>query len=362
VRKAALVAVMAVVVLACGSMQAQKIQFSVHNDAPVHGVWIMRPWIGIHDGGFQTFTIGQPASSAVQHIAEDGVTGDAANVLPPPNTCGGLAGVYGPAAPCMFDVFNSYANHGPQATIGNPTPPEGGGVAIFTNSTVSTTFQLNHNDARQQFLSYLVMIIPSNDAFWGTDSASAIRLFKNGRFNNGKGAITLHISGSDILDAGTETNDEGTIVPGDTAFLNQAVNGTGSHPDAGDPNVHQHPGFIAGGPILTGTNPFGATFGNADFAHNGLPVATVTISVVPGSVDPAIALLSTLDWRTAQSLNAKLQNAKKALDGGNFDSGCGMLGAVTNEVNAQSGKSLTSAQANALLGALGDAANWNGCQ
>jgi hypothetical protein len=57
--------------------------FLIANNAPANGLWIMRPWVGISDSSFTTYTIGQGASAAVQHEAEDEVTGDRSNTLPP---------------------------------------------------------------------------------------------------------------------------------------------------------------------------------------------------------------------------------------------------------------------------------------
>lgn len=45
--------------LAVGS-QGATIQISFTNLAPLHGTWIMRPWVGLHDGNYQTFAVGQP--------------------------------------------------------------------------------------------------------------------------------------------------------------------------------------------------------------------------------------------------------------------------------------------------------------
>ena len=38
---------------------------SMTNAAPPKGLWIMRPWIGLHDGKFTTYTVGQPAGSGI---------------------------------------------------------------------------------------------------------------------------------------------------------------------------------------------------------------------------------------------------------------------------------------------------------
>jgi hypothetical protein len=68
-----------------GGLQAAVVTFSVTHDAPANGLWIMRPWVGPSDGGFTTYTIGQPASAAVQHEPEEGMTGDPSNTFPPSN-------------------------------------------------------------------------------------------------------------------------------------------------------------------------------------------------------------------------------------------------------------------------------------
>lgn len=83
-----------------GLAQASTIQITFRNAASQNGVWIMRPWIGLHDGHFQTFMLGQPAPSGIQHIAEDGVTGDVSNtslLSGPPNVCSGDPLVYNDA-------------------------------------------------------------------------------------------------------------------------------------------------------------------------------------------------------------------------------------------------------------------------
>ena len=85
--------------------QPTQIRVTITNTSPAGGAWIMRPWIGLHDGKFPTFTSGEAAPSGVQHMAEDGVTGDPANMLPPSNDCTGVAAVYTAASPCLFHRF-----------------------------------------------------------------------------------------------------------------------------------------------------------------------------------------------------------------------------------------------------------------
>src|SRR5579871_4812855 len=115
------------------------VRFEITNVGLTGGLWIMRPWIGLHDGGFQMFTVGQPAPSGVQHEAEDGVTGDttAPSLLSgPSNSCTGVSTVYTSSAPCQYSIFAAYAGGSQQATIGGPTIP---GATLFKDFTVDPT-------------------------------------------------------------------------------------------------------------------------------------------------------------------------------------------------------------------------------
>ena len=254
-----------------GQARAGTIQITIENTSPKYGIWLMRPWIGLHDGHFQTFTLGMPASSGIQHIAEDGVSGDTSNpslLSGPPNVCAGAPSVYNPSKPCQVEIFSAYAGGSQQATIGGPTIP---------SATLVKTFTVNPLDPKSQYLSFIVMLVPSNDAFFGTDSAHPIRLYDaDGRFNSGKGPIRIKVSRHDILDAGTEVNTES---PADTAFFGQTVPGTGTHPDT-NPVIHSHPGF--GLNILNGFNIFpGSQLNFFSRANSGGHVAEVTITELP---------------------------------------------------------------------------------
>lgn len=256
--------------LASAALYAADIQFAVKNVGPEGAIWIMRPWVGLHDGHFSTFTVGQPAPSGVRHIAEDGITGDVTNpsaLSGPPNAC--PAAFLTAGSPCQFQVFNDYPNHGEQASLGGPTGPGATLVKTFLN--------VDPSDPNSQYLSYMVMLVPSNDAFFGTDTAHPIRLFDTqGRFNRERGPIRFVIVFRDILDAGTELNTESAA---DTAFFGQTVPGTGTHPDPANPVVHRHPGF--GPAIVNGFNIYpGSQLNFFDRANHRGAIAEVTISEV----------------------------------------------------------------------------------
>jgi len=264
--------------------EVRQVQISITNLAPKNGLWIMRPWVGLHDGKLTTFTVGQPAPSGVQHIAEDGVTGDLANTLPPGNACTGAPVVYNSSLPCQFEIFNAYPNHGAQASLGNPTPP---------GNTLSWTVPVNPNDPNSQFLSLIGMVIPSNDAFFGTDTAHPIQLYSNGVFNGGNGPIRWNLNFSDILDAGTELN---TGSPADTAFLGQAVNGTGTHPDVNSV-IHPHGAFVSS--IVNGSNMFGGPLNTFPLMNAPGPVVSVVIQEVTPSISSVVNAASQLSGAVA---------------------------------------------------------------
>lgn len=133
-------------------------------------------------------------------------------------------------------------------------------------------FDLDPFTATSRYLSYASMVIPSNDAFIANGNPAAIPVFNAmGQFVGG----SFLVLGSMIWDAGTEVNDE---VPMNTAFLGQMTPNTGV-PQNGV--VMLHPGFIAGGNILS--TPM---FANADFTAPGYTAAEITVQLIP---EPATA-------------------------------------------------------------------------
>jgi hypothetical protein len=227
-------------------------------------LWIMRPWVGFHDGNYSTFTLGAAASSGVEHEAEDGFVGDVSNTSIPPDATGN----YG-SGPRQFQLFPTQAGAGTvEGSMGGPLAP---------GLSVKRTFLVDSSDPKSRYLSYMAMVIPSNDAFFGNADPKAYPLFDtNGTF---LGPITVMVHGSDVLDAGTEVNSE---IPADTAFYGQSVADTGT-PENGV--VHVHPGFEhpASGGILQATTHFppggpAYTFQNADFKLAGYEIGKITIT------------------------------------------------------------------------------------
>ena len=109
------------------------------------------------------------------------------------------------------------------------------------------------------------MIVPSNDAFIANGSPVAHPLFsESGRFI----AEDFVVTGSEILDAGTEVNDE---ISSNTAFLNQGGPNIGVS-EAGV--VTTHPGFQTGLAFPDGVLNY-PIFGNANFLAPNYRAASV---------------------------------------------------------------------------------------
>ena len=80
--------------------------------------------------------------------------------------------------------------------------------------------------------------------------------------------VTFYVAGSEVLDAGTEVNDE---IPANVAGLAQAAPDTGVNENG---LIGPHPGFLDGGNIL-------AARSDADFMRPGYRILKVTIEAVP---------------------------------------------------------------------------------
>lgn len=214
-----------------GDMYAVRVE--VENLAPAQGTLQTPVWSAMHDGSFDTYDRGAPMSAELERLAEDGTTGPLSAV---------------------FDASGA----GVDATIagpGGPLAPGDSGSHLF----------IAHGD--QQYFSYASMVIPSNDAFVSNGDPLSIRLFDD----SGTPVVSeLIVTGSEVLDAGTEVNDE---IPENTAALAQAA------PDTGVVEggvIAVHPGFMPGGNVL-------AAIPNGDFTAAGYETLRFTFTVEPVS-------------------------------------------------------------------------------
>ena len=217
-----------------GSDSIPSVIVTVENSAPSRGAFQTPFWVGIHDGTFDIYDRDAPLGAnetvptpAVERLAEDGNTGP------------------------ISDAFTIDQGLSPQATLVGPSGPLAPGDRA--------SYTLNVDPSKDRYFSYASMIIPSNDAFIANGNPLAHQLFnKGGRFV-GRNFV---VAGTEVLDAGTEANDE---IAGNTAFLNQGGPDIGAT-EAG--NVILHPGFAQPGTL---TFPDGVlnhpVFGLADFTQ-----------------------------------------------------------------------------------------------
>jgi hypothetical protein len=205
--------------------------------SPMGGTFITPVWVGFHNGSFDTYNPGAPASLAVERIAEDGDT----SFLAADFAASGAGSVDG--------------------TLG--------GGPIGPGSKVSAIFSLNPLSAASRYFSYASMLVPSNDAFIGNGNPLAFQIFDP--MGNFLGADFI-VLGSMVRDAGTEVNDE---IPMNTAFFGQMMPNTGVNENG---VVMDHPGFLPAG---SGGILDSAMFANADFRVAGYQIARIQVEAVP---------------------------------------------------------------------------------
>ena len=164
----------AAALMIAGAASAITLNITVTNNQADGGFAVTPLYTGIHDGTFDAFTVGEGAAAGVESIAETGAA----------------ALVAGERTAVDADSFG--------AVIASPDGPP----PIEAGETVSTQIEIDTDSAL--YLTYLSMLLPSNDTFIGNDDPTAIQLFgDDGAF---LGPQTIEVTGADIYDAGTEAN------------------------------------------------------------------------------------------------------------------------------------------------------------
>ncbi len=212
---------------------------TIRNLAPSNGTYQTPVWVGFHDGTFDLFDLGAPASMALERLAEDG---DASFVM------------------ADFTASGAGSQQGAIAGSGGPIAP---------GETARMTFFLDPLGLTSRYFSYASMVIPSNDAFIGNGDPTAFQVFNSsGGFVGG----SFIVSGGMVMDAGTEVNDE---IPMNTAFFGQTTPNTGTTENG---VVMIHPGFNPPGSGGILDSPM---FANANFKAPGYQMVEISIETVP---------------------------------------------------------------------------------
>jgi Ca2+-binding RTX toxin-like protein len=214
-------------------MSETQITISIENLAPANGTSLTPFWFGLHDGNFDTYDRGRPASLGVERLAEDGTTAT------------------------ITQEFSQAGFGTVQGTVAGANGP------IAPKETARFTVAANSSNAQNAYFNYAAMLLPSNDFFVANGNERAHRIFdEQGNFL-GADFIVL---GSNVLDAGTEVNDE---IPANTAFFGQQAPNTGISENS---VVRLANGFIPGGAILSDPR-----FANGDFTAAGYQVARIRL-------------------------------------------------------------------------------------
>lgn len=231
------------------------VRVTARNPAPEHGNYLTPVWIGFHNGAFDLFNLGAPASAGLESLAEDGATALLTSAFNATNA-GSVSGV--------LDLF------GP----------------IAPGAAVSRLFTLDGNASRNRYLSYASMIIPSNDGFVGNDDPRAHAVFDaDGNFTS----VRFMVAGAQGYDAGTEVNDE---LPANTAFFGQTTPNTGANENGA---VHLHPGFK---PADSGGIVDDPRFANANFTGAGRNLLEITVELAPANPVDVVVKSKTSHRRT----------------------------------------------------------------
>ena len=244
--------VLPAVMAAAEAAEAAQVRVTVRNLAPAGGV-SLTPLYAFFHAGFDAFDAGSAASPGVEELAELGspATVRAERLAAEPGSAGG--------------------------TIGSPSGPP----PIEPGETVERIFTLDPSQHR--YVSYLSMVVPTNDLFIGNGNPFAHMLFDaGGAF---AGPLSITVLGSEVWDAGTEANDVfdgGAFVAGVDATGGTAEGGVVSLflPQAGSA------AYLASLIGVTAANGevISSTFGAGD------ALLSINVDVVPAPVPVPAAL------------------------------------------------------------------------
>jgi len=231
--------------------RAVDVRLTIRNPSASDSTAFSPAVVAAHNGSVDLFSSGSPASAGVEDVAELG----GQSILP-----GEATGMQASAA--VTSVFATVGGFGPGIFV----PGSEGSVVLSLDP-------VNH-----RYFSFLSMMVPSNDAFIGNDSPTAIELF------DASGAFVANdftLVGSDIWDAGTEVNGlTGALyVVGQDGMLSPEE-GSVVHAADLDTIFDFYVGESTPAGAMFNTVPTGST-----------PIAEFSFSIVP---EPATWLLATI--------------------------------------------------------------------
>lgn len=302
------------------------LQITVENIAPENGAGFAALWFGLHDGSFDVFDPGDPASKSLEFLVEDGLVGLEEEVLPgildeviaaglDPNNLPlsvqqalalglDLSTLPPPAGTVAGDFLSSdAANGGTQGMVVTDirTNPE-----LFdlldensafpqevldsvenpfffiqaSGETETFTVTLEGTPEQNRYFSFASMLFPTNDGFIGNDDPQAIEIFdESGNFIGADFVVT----GEDAWDAGTEVNDESP----ESLLYTFEVFGEGVDENG---TIQPFPGFLAPGEggVLDFEFNGELVAKDADFTVLDYPIARITVTEVEDSLEEPV--------------------------------------------------------------------------
>lgn len=272
-----------------------EIQVSVTNNAPAGGVYLTPVWVGFHDGSFDSYNGGLSSQPGLERIAEDGNPAVISSDFVGGYTYIDDTGV----SPVSARTLSS--QNGADRVDGVV-----GGGPIGPGQTVSQNFMIDAMSANQ-YLSYVSMVIPSNDYFVanGNPIAHDLATLHNAPIGT---SISFNIGVPETVnDAGTEVNFANISGPGDMeddtvaalgllgpGYVGQSAPDTGADQGGVVQNVAS---AYMEAPSILGAHP---ALDFNDAMQYGDGIATVTITTVPEPSSVALAgvgLLGMLAFR-----------------------------------------------------------------
>jgi hypothetical protein len=165
--------VAACAICSAGAASAASLSITVTNNQGADGLSLTPLYTALHDGSFDAFNVGDSASPGVELIAETGMPGTVMAER--------LAADPGSVAEFI--------------TAGAPPPIQPG---------ESSTVTIDVDPLSNRFLTFLAMVLPSNDTFIGNDDPTEFEIFD--AMGNFLGPQSIEVTGLDVYDAGTEAN------------------------------------------------------------------------------------------------------------------------------------------------------------
>lgn len=140
----------------------------------MNGTCFTPPWVGVHDGSFDTYNGSEPLPGPFESLVEDG------NNKP------------------VIEAFAAANGTVWDGTVGD--------APICPGENATLDFEFEAAEGTEYYFSYAAMVIPSNDAWVSNGNPEAYPVIDAS--TGGFLPVTINVAGSDVLDAGTEVNDE----------------------------------------------------------------------------------------------------------------------------------------------------------